>query len=336
MKKAFWAFALICLTAASSVSAQNKQLTPKESGQMQVVEGYITVSNGIRLFFQKMGTGERTLIIPNAIYMVDDFAQLAKDRTIIFYDSRNRGHSDEVTDESKLKGGINNDVDDLEAVRRHFGLNKMDLLAHSYLGAMVAIYAMKYPEHVNRVIQIAPPPPNMAKQYPPNLSNIDEPLRDLSAKLMQIQSKGASKDPVEVCKEMWAVMKLIHVFDPANVSKISKWGFCELPTERNSSLNFSKYVLPSLLTIGLKADDYAKASIPVLIIHGTKDRAAAYGGGREWAMSLPNARLVTIENVGHASWAEAPQLVFGSIMTFLDGKWPEAANKVESLDIASK
>ena len=62
-----------------------------------------------------------------------------------------------------------------------------------------------------------------------------------------------------------------------------------------------------------------------------RDRSAPYGGGREWAMMLPDARLVSIENAGHAPWVENPELVFGWIRTFLDGEWPEAAEKVTSI-----
>jgi pimeloyl-ACP methyl ester carboxylesterase len=63
-----------------------------------------------------------------------------------------------------------------------------------------------------------------------------------------------------------------------------------------------------------------------------KDRNAPYGAGRDWAMQLPDARLVTVENAAHAPWIEAPELVFGSIKAFLDGAWPEAAEQVKSVE----
>ena len=72
---------------------------------------------------------------------------------------------------------------------------------------------------------------------------------------------------------------------------------------------------------------------PVLTIHGRRDRQGPYGGGREWAMTLPDARLVTIDIAAHVPWIEARERVFGSIETFLDGAWPEAAEKVKSLDV---
>ena len=80
-------------------------------------EGYVTTSDGVRLFFRKLGTGLQTVMIPNAGHMFDSFRCLADHRTIIFFDLRNRGASDSVSDSSKLAKGIQHDVDDLEAVQ---------------------------------------------------------------------------------------------------------------------------------------------------------------------------------------------------------------------------
>jgi len=48
-------------------------------------------------------------------------------------------------------------------------------------------------------------------------------------------------------------------------------------------------------------------------------------------VDVAKPRIVTIENAAHLPWIEAPEKVFGPIKTFLDGAWPEAAHKVESL-----
>jgi pimeloyl-ACP methyl ester carboxylesterase len=53
--------------------------------------------------------------------------------------------------------------------------------------------------------------------------------------------------------------------------------------------------------------------MPVLVVHGTKDRSAPYGGGRDWAAMLPNARLVTVTNAGHVPWIEKPGEVFDTL-----------------------
>ncbi len=296
---------------------------------MQITEGHLATPDGIRLFFQVVGTGPDTVLFPNGIYLLGDFQHLASGRTFIFYDVRNRGRSDAVSDVAKRKAGLHNDVADLETVRRHFGVRKIDLVGHSYIGLMVILYAMHYADHVNRVVQLSPIEPYPSKQYPAHLKFSDDVMRDTFAQLAQLQKERGSGDPQELCQKFWSVLRPIYVADPANAAKIN-WGRCDLPNERGFLKYWSEDVFPSIQGLNLTPEQLANVSAPVLIIHGTKDRSAAYGGAREWAMLLPNARLVTIEGVGHAPWIEAPEEAFGSIHAFLNGAWPDSAEKVES------
>lgn len=243
---------------------------------MLPADGFVTTDDGVRLFVRTLGRGRQTVVFPNGLYLFDDFKYLAEDRTVIFYDLRNRGLSDHVSDPEKLKEGIHHDVEDLEVVRRHFGVSRVNLLGHSYVGVTVMLYAMKYPAHVNRVVQIGSMPPDQSAQYPPHLT---------------AHRSDARRDAGEARRTAF---------------------------------------LPSIRRLTLTADDMAKVAAPVLTIHGRKDRSTLYGGGREWAARLPNARLVTVDDAAHAPWIEDPETVFRSIETFLDGTWPEAAQRVES------
>jgi pimeloyl-ACP methyl ester carboxylesterase len=292
-------------------------------------EGYVTTEDGVRLFFEQVGTGPK-VIIPNGIYLFDDFKRFADRRTLIFYDVRNRGRSDAVRDPAKLARGIHHDVDDLDAVRRHFGIEQVDLIGHSYIGLMVGLYAMKYPAHVGRVVQIGPMQPDVSKQYPKHLTNSDATLAEVLSKLAELQKERSSQDPQEFCKKFWPILRVIYVANPADAEKI-KWDRCDLPNERNFMKYWTEHIFPSIQNLNLAADEFAKVKTPVLVVHGTKDRSSPYGGGRDWAMVFANARLVTVENAAHAPWIEAPDLVFGAIETFLDGQWPEAAQKVTIL-----
>ena len=80
--------------------------------------------------------------------------------------------------------------------------------------------------------------------------------------------------------------------------------------------------------LNLTDADYAKATAPILAIHGRLDRSSSYGGGREWAMRLPNARLVTMDHAAHVPWIEDPDKVFSALEAFLNGEWPEQAVEV--------
>ncbi len=83
------------------------------------------MADGVRLYYETLGTGPE-VVLPNGFHLLDDFRHLADRRTLIFYDVRNRGRSDSVD-----RGSIADDVEDLEAVRKHFGIDRLDLIAHS-------------------------------------------------------------------------------------------------------------------------------------------------------------------------------------------------------------
>ena len=158
-------------------------------------EGYITMQDGVRLFYRKVGTGQQVLLIPNGMYLFYDFKRFADSCTVIFYDVRNRGFSDTVSDSSKLTLGIQQDVGDLDAVRAHFQDNRIDLIAHSYIGFMVALYARKYPYHVNRMVQIGPIQPDSSKEYPVHLTAADSILVEVFSKLAQLKEEMRGEDP---------------------------------------------------------------------------------------------------------------------------------------------
>jgi proline iminopeptidase len=110
---------------------------------------------GLRLFHEKVGNVPQTVPIPNGFHLLDDFKPLADGRTVIYYDVRNGGRSDCSTLQEESR-----------TVRRHFGLDRMNVIGHSYIGSMVALYAKTYPDRVSGVIQIGPTPPDIGKQYP--------------------------------------------------------------------------------------------------------------------------------------------------------------------------
>jgi proline iminopeptidase len=303
---------------------------------MRPTEGHLTTEEGVRLYFQTVGAGPQMVAIPNGLTLLDDFRPLAEGRTLLAYDVRHRGRSDTIADPAKLQRGIHDDVDDLEAVRRHFGLERMSLIGHSYVGVTVALYAMTHPTHAERIVQIAPMGPAPAKTYPPPLSYADDVGRDVFARLAGLQAQRDAHDPVEFCRRFWSVLRALYVTDPADAEKLRAWDRCDLPNERNFMKYWTGSILPSLKALDVRADDASKVTAPVLILHGTKDRSAPSGGAKEWAALLPNARLLTIEGGGHAPWIEAPARVFGALEDFLaTDREPKAASPAPPAGVSS-
>lgn len=287
---------------------------------MKALESDLTTDDGVRLFMRRLGSGPQLLIVPSAAWLFDDFQRLAhdqtQDRTVVFYDQRNRGRSDAVTDTAKLRDGVHHDVDDLEAVRKHLGAERVDILGHSYLGLAVILYAMKYPQHVRRVIQIGAMPPDMAKQYPPHLTGADATLAEVSAKLAQLGTQAQSDDPTAFMQKAWPLMSQLFVVNPADAARVGAYA-STLPNQAKGMKHMTQNIRPSLFQLHLTRQQLAAVQAPVLTIHGTRDRQAPYGGAIDWVEMLPNAQLVTIKEAAHFPWIERPAEVFGAIEDFL-------------------
>jgi pimeloyl-ACP methyl ester carboxylesterase len=286
-----------------------------------MIEGFVHAADGSRLYFQQHGESPDVLLVPNGVVYARDWQPLVAKRTVIFYDLRNRGRSDTVHDVTMLRAGIHNDIADLDAVRQHFGVQKVSLLAHSYPALMVLLYAAKYSARVTCVIGVGVPPPCATTEYPPELSWRDAVYAEVMASLAVLQQSPPAADPEERCRAFWSMLRPLFVADPAHAMKIN-WGRCELANERAAFGYLNRFVFPSIAALSPQAADFRELTAPVLLFHGRRDRSAPLGGAVDWVALLRNARLVTVDT-GHAPWIERPAEFFHDVETFLNHQWPE-------------
>ena len=297
----------------------------------KIEEGFVTADDGVKLHFRKIGRAPQTVIVPLGFILYDHVKQLSDIATVITYDMRNRGRSQQVEKVNTLT--IEQDIRDLEAVRRHFNVERFTPIGFSYLGLMVAMYAMEHAERVNRIVQLGPAGPGMGTEYPAHLTEPQETMAlPLEVRQRYEELRGRKDaDPREFCAAQEAVMSYLLVGNPAYHNRIRS--NCDLANEW--PVNFRRHLdvhWESVKKVSLTEADLQKVKMPVLTIHGTRDRNAPYGAGREWAMKLPDARLVTVAGAAHALFVEDPVTVWGSIRQFLRGEWPLGAEKVTRLD----
>src|SRR5215211_5477642 len=121
-------------------------------------EGYVDAGVGVRLFYRIVGAGQDTVVVLHGgpgfsmSYLAADLETLAARHVLIFYDQRGTGRSTLVTDSTSLDG--QRFAEDLEAVRTHFGVQRLTLLGHSWGGGVAALYASRYPERVGRLLLV--------------------------------------------------------------------------------------------------------------------------------------------------------------------------------------
>ena len=317
------------LLAATASFAQPSPASP--SGKVQ---GYVTTPDRVRLYYEKVGSGNQIVILPGRLFLFPAFERLASGRTLISYDMRDRGRSDAVSDPKRIT--IQDDVNDLETIRQYFHADKPALIGFSYLGMMVMLYATQHPDHVSRIVQLGPVSRKFGEKFPASLTaNDPSPVPD-PAQLQELEALTKSgymqEHAKEFCEKEWQATRVQLVGNPANAEKLGP-SQCDMPNEWPAHLypHFAASI-SSIQALDIPQDKIAALRAPVLTIHGTKDRNAPYGGGRQWSMLVSDGRLVSVPGAAHESWVEAPDLVFTSIDTFLKRSWPPSAEKVTTLE----
>ena len=291
-------------------------------------EGYAVGSDSVRLFYRIDGAGGDTLVVVNGwqgndqSYLAADLAPLARGRTVIFYDQRGSGRSSAVADTARL--GVASHAADLEAIREHFGIERMAILAHSGGGAIAAVYAARHPAHVARLVLVAPPPPTDAFA---RMTGERFAARVDPATLARIGALSASlpsaMDPEAVCRELMATaLPRAYFADSARYRRM-RGDFCAQPPERirtqQARLAAFRASLPREWTEVMGA-----IPVPVLVIHGDHDAIPA-ASSAAWARGMRNARLLVLPDADHLPWVEQPDAFFAAVDAFLRGGWPTGA-----------
>lgn len=281
--------------------------------------GGIITPDKIQLSFKKTGTGNEVIIVPNGAYLADLLKPLEANFIIIYYDMRNRGRSQTINNANLLEGGILNDVKDLEAVRQHFKLERINLLGHSYLGLMAVLYAKEYPQRVDRIIQIGTFPPFANKDYSKDFYQ-DSLNNIIPRRIATLETQKVDFTPQEFCERWWRDMRLMHLGNTILATQLPT-RVCNYRNEQPEYQwkYFQEYVQPSIEKLTLSEADIKNIQIPVLTIHGTKDRITPMGGAKDWKRLLTNGKLLEIEGAGHFPFLEEPQKVFNAITEFIGG-----------------
>ena len=290
---------------------------------------FVSTPDGVRLFTRVVGSGADTIIVLHGgpgftlDYLAADLEPLATRHTLIFYDQRGAGRSTLVSDSAGLSA--ERFVDDLEAVRAHFGLSKPTLLGHSWGVGLAALYVQRYPSTVGQLILVDGVPlrrVDLTTGFEATAEARDSGERAEMDRWME--TRRAHPEDAAACHAYYRLWFRPFFADASALSR-SRGDFCAGTTEsrRNKMQGVDRFTMASLGNWDWRA---AMATIPVrtLIIHGAVD-PIPLATAEEWATTLRNARLLTFPNVGHFPYLEAPDQFFAAIDTFMAGAWPAGA-----------
>lgn len=298
-------------------------------GQAPVKEGYVNAGDGVQLHYRLIGSGgsEPVILIHGgpgltSDYLADDLVGMADSHSLFVYDQRGIGRSTLVTDSTAL--AAQRYVEDLEAIRKHLGLDRLTLLGHSWGAAPAALYAMQYPERMRRLILVGAIPAersDLVGAFQAMAAARDSATLRRMAELSRI--RRANPADLAACREYYQLW-FTPFFANRQAASLMKGNVCAgSPASLANKQNVDRFTVPSLGNWNW-LESLSKATVPTLIIHGELD-PLPIASARKWAAAMPNAWILELKGIGHFPHVEAPEAFFAAVNHFLMGDWPEGA-----------
>jgi proline iminopeptidase len=287
----------------------------------------VVAPDSVRLFYRVVGRGADTLVAIHGGPGVDlesiaaDFAPLAARHVVIFYDQRGTGRSTLPADTTRLTA--QQQVDDLDAVRRHFGASRVTLVAHSYGPLLAATYALAHPDAVRRMVFFGPVPPRRGdfwQRFGRTMSaQLDSAqlarLTDANRRLAD--TTASPEETRRACRDYWAIGMRPRLAEPDRTLPLVRSDLCASSPAgiRYGLTTTNRVVMASYGDWDLR-ERLRGLAVPTLVVHGEQE-AIPMDLVEEWVTSLPHARLVRVPNAAHFTYAERPELVWPAVERFL-------------------
>jgi proline iminopeptidase len=269
---------------------------------------------GNKIWIEEEGRGEPLIMVPGGGGGSHDYYHpyhdaLAKDFHVIYYDGYGRGKSEKAKSPDEYT--IDRDVEEVEALRKALGLDKIHLLGHSFGGFVAQGYAVKYPQNVNKLVLANTMVSAADYQASTDFFNLtlEQYFPELWAELTVLRKKQLLANSPEIQQAYFGsigkMMEMFYFYEPAQAAKIvwSENTF-DPATYYGITGPDADFVVGGDI---VKMDFTGKLKslpFPILIIGGRADGVVLPRLVKNLAAQAPQAKLVMFEKSGHFAFME--------------------------------
>jgi proline-specific peptidase len=270
----------------------------------------------VNLWYHVKGQGPPLLLLPGGsgwggdiLPYIETLSPLEITRTVIYLEPRGIGRSERLVDHSLYS--MDEQVEDIEALRIHFGLDKIAIAAHSGGGFVALKYAIKYPNKVERLLLLGTGPTLKLGDV-----NKWESKRRGSVEKVEgykrLEAMNLPKDEF-LLERMKLYIPVWHFHDYVlGVEVVEKY----ISRMRTSWDPYIYFVESEWSSFDLRGE-LGVIDCPCLIVIGDDDVLPIILVSEEFNEELPNSELVVISDCGHFMWIEQPETFFKQVLPFL-------------------
>lgn len=236
---------------------------------------------------------------------------------MVYWDQRGSGRSERPWTEEY---SIERLVQDLEGLRRALGVERVDLIAHSFGAVLGLEYAARYPDRVAHLVVVSGLW-SIPVQGPLRCRATNARFPEVAREVLG-DSAAQAAFAAGTCDWYWQLggerresLDEALMFPDSTVAEA-----LERDTEESGLRNTGE-LGAALVRQGLMEyafTGFRRATAPVLVIAGGRDGAAVPAGLRELADRLPDARFVVYEDAGHFVYLDDTQRFVRDVVEFLE------------------
>lgn len=287
-----------------------------EHSTLQEKSDFIEI-NGARHFYEILGAGDTLVILHGGPGLSHKYLKpqldslLSSNFTLMFYDQRGSGWTEGEKDTLKLT--MSNLVDDLEQIRKHFKIQKLNLLGHSFGGLLAMKYAIAFPEKTNSMILVDTDAASYEMRTPYQQKMIGSRLSDQQGKYLDsIEATPAFKnfDP-QTYEKYYKTFLTTYFANPADTSNLSL-GFDSVSVPK---IEITNYTIRKDLGKYDFHDKLSGINCRTLIMQGTES-IFSVEGALAIKERIPSSEIHLFENTGHFEYIEAPAKFKDLILDF--------------------
>ena len=289
-------------------------------------EGHVMV-DGLRTWYAVVGdevaeraSGKAPLLLlhggPGACHdYLESLASLtATGRRVIFYDQQGCGNSDQPNDPGRWT--VNFYVRELDAVRRHLGLEHCHILGQSWGGMLLMEYLVTRPRGLVSAI-VASSPASMPLWMSETARQRAALPADVRATLDRHEAAGSWDDPeYEAAVAVFYARHLCRVVPNPEFVTRSFAKLARNPQVYRTMNGPTEFHVVGTLKDWNILDRLSNIEEPVLVTSGRHDEATPVQM-LEITRRLPHAEWVLFEASGHMAHAEEPDRYMATVADFL-------------------